>query len=199
MLELFNYRLILSVSFLLAAFTWTVPLAAIYPPSAILIDTTPFLVTERLPISVPEITFTSDFDLLNVEKASRLAIFSIGRGSGSGSEISLSFGVQRPFPFLLQFVQSVILGGEIVQTGHLLEKTLPTYSISWGLNYHLKRRSLSTIRFLRQSIFTTRTPYMLSSWILTLAISVTLLILEIRTTPAILITLVKPFSLWKPG
>ena len=118
-LELFNYRLILSVSFLLAMFTWTVPLAAIYPPTALTIDTTPFLVTERLPISVPEIAFSPDFDLLHPEKASRLAVFRMSRGSSSGGEESFSAELQRPLPFLLQYVQSVILGGEIVQ------KTVP--------------------------------------------------------------------------
>jgi hypothetical protein len=104
------------VSFLLAAFTWTVPLAAIYPPSAITIDTSPFLVTERLPISVPEITFTPEYDLLNPGKASHLASFSTGRGTDRGKhESELDLNLQRPLPFLLQFVQYVILRGEIVQ------------------------------------------------------------------------------------
>lgn len=112
-LELLNYRLILSVSFLLAAFTWIVPFAAIYPPSAITIDTAPFLVTEHLPISVPEITFGPDFDLLHPAEASRLAGFRTARGYSR--EKSFSAMPMRPLPFLLQFVQSVIVGGEIVQ------------------------------------------------------------------------------------
>jgi hypothetical protein len=128
-LELFNYRLILSVSFLLAAFTWIVPLAAIYPPSAVTIDTTPFLVTERLPISVPEFTFTQDFDLWHPEKASRLAVFSII--GGSGLESSLFVEAKRPLPFLLQFVQSVILGGDIVRNTAPLSGENATYILDF--------------------------------------------------------------------
>jgi hypothetical protein len=70
--------------------------------------------TERLPMSVPEINFSPDFDLLHPEKASRLAVFRMSKYPRY-DEFLLSAELQRPLPFLLQFVQSVILGGEIVQ------------------------------------------------------------------------------------
>jgi hypothetical protein len=74
-LELFYCQTFISVSFFLATFTWIVPLATIYPPGALTIDATPFLLTESVHMSVPELLFDSEFDPLQPENVSRLALF----------------------------------------------------------------------------------------------------------------------------
>jgi hypothetical protein len=73
-LELLYCRNLISISFLLAAYTWIVPLATIYPLGALTIDATPFPVTKPVHMLVPELLFDSEFDPLQPENVSRLAL-----------------------------------------------------------------------------------------------------------------------------
>jgi hypothetical protein len=76
-LELSNPRVILSVSVLLAAYTWLVPFTAIYPPGALTVASSPFSRGLGVPLSVPEVSFDSDFDLMSPQNVSRFSDFQI--------------------------------------------------------------------------------------------------------------------------
>lgn len=58
LLELVNPQVILTGSFLIAVYTWLVPVAAIYPLSALTIAATPFPLTRNVRMSVPEVTLS---------------------------------------------------------------------------------------------------------------------------------------------
>lgn len=73
-LQLFNQRILLSWSSLIAIYAWLVPLAAIYPPGALTIAANPYLLTRGMPISVPEMPLTLRPSPLEITNASRLAI-----------------------------------------------------------------------------------------------------------------------------
>jgi hypothetical protein len=123
-LELFYCRTLISVSFLLAAYTWIVPLVTIYPPGALTINATPFLFTENVHMSVPELLFDSEFDPLQPENVSRLAHFASvnhwkygwNNDETTPGTVNLSTNLQNmgPQPFLLRLSKSVIAAGEIV-------------------------------------------------------------------------------------
>jgi hypothetical protein len=122
-LKLFYCNTFLSLSFLLAAYTWIVPLATIYPSGALTINSTPFLLTESVQMSVPGLVFNSNFDPFMPDNVSRLATFarvshnrSIGNDdqSTSGSvTLSTNLHVEMPRSFLVRLAQSVIAAGQI--------------------------------------------------------------------------------------
>jgi hypothetical protein len=121
-LELFYRHTILSLSFLLAVYTWIVPLATIYPSGALTISATPFVLTESVQMSVPELTFDSDFDPFLPENVSRLAMFAWvyhGRYPNNSYEtpgtVNLSTNLQamEPQRFLVRLSETVIAAGEI--------------------------------------------------------------------------------------
>lgn len=124
-LELANPRLILSVSFVLAAYTWIVPFAAIYPPGAMTITSQPFPRIIDVPLSVPQVTFGSDFDPLRPANVSHLAHFDPaihqyldnkeGKLMPDQITITTSLGPRRHLPFLRQFSKLTAAAGEIAQ------------------------------------------------------------------------------------
>jgi hypothetical protein len=123
-LELFYSRTIISVSFLVAAYTWIVPLATIYPPGALTVNATPFLLTKSVHMSVPELRFDSKFNPLQPENVSRLANFAgvahrIDRRNNnhmSTGTINVTTNLQAMWPqaSLIRLSKSVIAAGEIV-------------------------------------------------------------------------------------
>jgi hypothetical protein len=123
-LELFYCQTFISVSFFLAAFTWIVPLATIYPPGALTIDAIPFLLTESVHMSVPELLFDSEFDPLQPENVSRLALFAgaahwiLGENYNQTTPGTVNLltvlHITRPQPFLFRLSKSVIAAGELV-------------------------------------------------------------------------------------
>jgi hypothetical protein len=123
-LELFYCRTLLSVSFLLAAYTWIVPLATIYPPGALTINSTPFELTESMQMSMPELVFDSKFDPLQPEDVSRLGRFAgvwhfnreAYKNETSTGTVNMSTGLQimGPQASLIRFSKSVIAAGEIM-------------------------------------------------------------------------------------
>jgi hypothetical protein len=124
-LELANPRVILSVSFLLAAYTWLVPFAAIYPPGALTVASSPFSRGLGVPLSVPEVSFTSDFDLMSPQNVSRFSDFQIlhqypdydpsHKELPERINISTRIGPVGPLEFLRQFFKLVVTTGEILQ------------------------------------------------------------------------------------
>jgi hypothetical protein len=114
----------MSVSFLLAAYTWIVPLATIYPPGALTISATPFLSTESVHISVPQLVFDPNFNPFLPGNVSRIAKFAgvnheryawNNDQTTSGTvNLSTNLQVMRPQPLLLRLSESVIAAGEIM-------------------------------------------------------------------------------------
>jgi hypothetical protein len=123
-LELFYCHTFVSVSFLLAAYTWIVPLATIYPPGALTISATPSLSTESMHLSVPQLVFDSNFNPSVPENVSRIAQFayvnhekySWNNDQTISGKVNLSTNLQvlRPQPLLLRLSESVIAAGEVV-------------------------------------------------------------------------------------
>jgi hypothetical protein len=140
-LELFNYRVIMTGSFLLAAFTWIVPLAAIYPPGALTITATPVPETGRTRMSVPELVIPQEFDPLRVSGMSKITEFTFehkalamsGKGEPLPNVVNMSTTVspQTPSNLLLRVSKAVILTGEIMQEPSPFRKENTSYSLSF--------------------------------------------------------------------
>jgi hypothetical protein len=123
-LELLCCHTFMSVSFLLAAYTWIVPLATIYPPGALTISATPFLSTKSVHISVPQLVFDSNFNPVLPENVSRIARFAgvdhrkydwnNDKTTSGTVNLSTNLQVMGPQPLLLRLSASVITAGEIV-------------------------------------------------------------------------------------
>lgn len=123
-LELANPRVILSVSFVIAAYTWIVPFAAIYPPSALTIASRPFPRILDLPLSVPAVSFDADFNPLESNNVSRLATIEVGHSCRNCKlnqvppdimSIVTRIRFWTLLSFLRQFSKSVIATGDVVQ------------------------------------------------------------------------------------
>jgi hypothetical protein len=126
LLELVNPRVILTGSFLIAAYTWLVPLAALYPPGALTIAATPFPLTKDVRMSVPEVSFLSNFNSLQYNASSRLARISNLSHRFLGApvspvdnkwpkvNVSTTAEVAAIFPFLAPFAKHVVSTGEII-------------------------------------------------------------------------------------
>jgi hypothetical protein len=140
-LELFYCHTFMSVSFLLAAYTWIVPLATIYPPGALTISATPFLSTESVHMSVPELPFDPNFNPFLPENVSRIAQFAgvfherLGWNNAqttSGTiNLSTNLQVMGPQPLLLRFSESVIAAGEIMPKPPATMKENSTYMLEF--------------------------------------------------------------------
>jgi hypothetical protein len=123
-LELFYCHTFISVSFLLAAYTWIVPLATIYPPGALTISATPSLSTESMHLPVPQLVFDSNFNPFLPENVSRIAKFAgvfhkkyaWDNDQIISGKVNLSTNLQvmGPQPFLLRLSESVVAAGEVV-------------------------------------------------------------------------------------
>jgi hypothetical protein len=121
--NLFYRHTILSLSFLLAAYTWIVPLATIYPSGTLTISATAFVLTESVRTSVPELVFGSDFDPIPPENISRLASFAgihyelqnvdKDERTPETPNVRTNLQVMNPQGFLIRFLKSVIAAGEI--------------------------------------------------------------------------------------
>jgi hypothetical protein len=139
-LELFYCHTFMSVSVLLAAYTWIVPLATIYPPGALTINATPSLSTESVHIPVPQLVFDSNFNPFLPGNVSRIAEFvgvnhekySWNNDQTISGKVNLSTNLQvtNPQPFLLRLSASVIAAGEVVLT--------PPATIAENSTYMLK-------------------------------------------------------------
>ncbi|EAT79388.1 hypothetical protein HBH56_100850 [Parastagonospora nodorum] len=140
-LEQFCFRTIISVSFLLAAYAWTVPLAAMYPPGALTINATPFLLTESVSMSVPDLRFNLDFDPLQPANVSRLSYFariehtrvreSNSLTNAETVNLSTSLHPINPQEFLLRFSRSVIAAGEIILNPRATMGENSTYTLEF--------------------------------------------------------------------
>jgi hypothetical protein len=139
-LELFYCHTFMSVSFLLAVYTWIVPLATIYPPGALAITATPSLSTESVHIPVPQLVFDSNFNPSLPENVSRIAQFAgVNHGKYSWNNdqtisgkvnLSTNLQVMKPQPLLLRLSASVIAAGEVALT--------PPATIAENSTYMLK-------------------------------------------------------------
>lgn len=140
-LELFNHRVILTGSFLLAAFTWIVPLAAIYPPGAMTITATPFTGTYRTRMSLPELVIPQEFDPLGVSGMAKITGFTFEHKASAVSgktlslpevvNISTTVSPQVPSNYLLRITKSVILTGEILPRGPPSGSENVSYALSF--------------------------------------------------------------------
>jgi hypothetical protein len=120
-LELFSGYTLMSVSFLVAAYTWLVPLATIYPPGALTVKSTAFRHTDSVKMSVPELQFDSRFNPLHPENISRLAVFAgvdleedgnIDRTGTGTVQVSSNLQPMQAQGFLQRLSRSVIAAGE---------------------------------------------------------------------------------------
>jgi hypothetical protein len=158
-LELFYCHTFISVSFLLAAYTWIVPLATIYPPSALTISATPSLSTESVHLPVPQLVFDSNFNPSVPENVSRIAQFayvnhekySWNNDETISGKVNLSTNLQvlNPQPLLLRLSESVIAAGEVVLN--------PPATITENSTYMLKfmgpQLSCRNVELFNQTVF----------------------------------------------
>jgi hypothetical protein len=158
-LELFYCHTFVSVSFLLAAYTWIVPLATIYPPGALTISATPSLSTESMHLPVPQLVFDSNFNPSVPENVSRIAQFayvnhekySWNNDQTISGKVNLSTNLQvlRPQPLLLRLSESVIAAGEVVLN--------PPATITENSTYMLKfmgpQLSCRNVELFNQTVF----------------------------------------------
>jgi hypothetical protein len=158
-LELFYCHTFISVSFLLAVYTWIVPLATIYPPGALTITATPSLSTESVHIPVPQLVFDSNFNPSLPENVSRIAQFagvnhekySWNNDQTISGKVNLSTNLQvmKPQPLLLRLSASVIAAGEVVLT--------PPATIAENSTYVVKfmgpQLSCRNVELFNQTIF----------------------------------------------
>jgi hypothetical protein len=141
-LELANPQIMLSISFVLALFAWVVPFASIYPPGALTIASSPFLLTGTILMALPEVSFSPDYNMLKPMDVSRLSSFeSISYQFGEGRmqpklpdtyDVKVEINPTSPLPFLLQFSRSVISAGEIVHTPPPPLGANSTYILAFG-------------------------------------------------------------------
>ncbi|KAH7405647.1 hypothetical protein DE146DRAFT_744015 [Phaeosphaeria sp. MPI-PUGE-AT-0046c] len=139
--DLFYRHTILSLSFLLAVYTWIVPFATIYPSGALTISATPFVHTESMQMSAPELVFDPDFDPFVPNNLSRLAIFaglnheiySWNNNQDAPGTINLTTNLQvmRPQGLLVRLSESVIAAGEIALNSSVTLGENSTYMLDF--------------------------------------------------------------------